>query len=235
MKTNRRHFLGRAAWGGAGLLLLKGAGSVWSAQANEKLNVALVGVGGRGSWFVGAIPRLGENLVALCDVDDAKNPDAYKQLPRARKFGDFRRMLETTQLDLPFAAGGSVSGSPDGLAGEGGSLARAGAGLVAGLPRRNTRLGELRLCRCAERVSHARQRDHPGRARHATRLRPNGDEDRESCGRRRAVAMRLSFRMDSVRRAMNREGLRRLGLGDWECKKLGCLLLSFGPGIGLWL
>ena len=94
MKTNRRHFLRHAAWGGTGFLLLEAAGSAWSAQANEKLNLALVGVGGRGSWFVGAIPRLGENLVALCDVDDAKNPDAYQQLPRARKFRDYRRMLE---------------------------------------------------------------------------------------------------------------------------------------------
>jgi hypothetical protein len=95
MKTNRRHFLRRAAWGGTGFFLLEAAGSAWSAQANHKLNIALVGVGGRGSWFVGAIPRLGENLVALCDVDDAKNPDAYQQLPRARKFHDFRRMLDT--------------------------------------------------------------------------------------------------------------------------------------------
>jgi hypothetical protein len=94
MKTNRRHFLRRAAWGGTGFFLLEAAGSAWSAQANHKLNIALVGVGGRGSWFVGAIPRMGENLVALCDVDDAKNPDAYQQLPQARKFRDFRRMLD---------------------------------------------------------------------------------------------------------------------------------------------
>lgn len=90
----RRQFLRHTALGVAGLHLLKSAPSAWSAQANERLNIALVGVGGRGHWFTAQIPRLGENLVALCDVDDSKNPDAYTQLPRARRFRDFRRMLD---------------------------------------------------------------------------------------------------------------------------------------------
>jgi len=285
---------------GIGFLLLETAGSAWSAQANEKLNLALVGVGGRGSWFVGAIPRLGENLVALCDVDDAKSPDACQQLPRAGKFRDFRRMLEVTgegidavivatpdqthavssaaalragkpvfcekpltrtvhesralrelarqhqvasgmgnqgtaagpfrrALELIRAGtigdvkevhiwnseggadrkespgdGGPVSGSPDGSTGAGGGLARSWAGLVAGLPRRHTCLGELRLCRCAERVSHAGQRQHPCRAGHAPRVRSAGHEDRESPDRRCVVAVRRSFRMDPVSHEDNR-------------------------------
>lgn len=80
--------------GGTGLVLLKSASSVGSAQANEKLNVALVGVGGRGEWFTTTIPRMGHNLVALCDVDDAKNPDAYERLKQAKRYHDFRRMLD---------------------------------------------------------------------------------------------------------------------------------------------
>lgn len=97
---NRRSFLRRTAMGGASLLVLENARSAWTAQANEKLNLALIGVGGRGSWFVGAIPRLGENLVALCDVDDSKNPDAYKQLPGAQKFRDFRKMFEAMHREI---------------------------------------------------------------------------------------------------------------------------------------
>jgi len=89
----RRHFLHSLAVSGSGFFLLKTASSVWSAQANEKLSVALVGVGGRGEWFTSTIPRM-ENLVALCDVDETKNPDAYERLPKARKFRDFRRMLD---------------------------------------------------------------------------------------------------------------------------------------------
>lgn len=91
---SRRRFLAQTGALGIGWTLLESARSVRSAQANERLNVALVGVGGRGNWFVGHIPSAGHNLVALCDVDESKNPEAYTRLPRARKFRDFRRMLE---------------------------------------------------------------------------------------------------------------------------------------------
>jgi len=75
---SRRRFLGRAAVAGGSLLVLKSARSVWSAQANERLNVALIGVGGRGDWFVETIPKL-ENVVALCDVNEQKITGAFKR------------------------------------------------------------------------------------------------------------------------------------------------------------
>ncbi len=74
----RRRFLCRTALGGGSLLILKPARSAWSAQANERLNVALVGVGGRGDWFVETIPKL-ENVVALCDVNEQKLSGAFKR------------------------------------------------------------------------------------------------------------------------------------------------------------
>lgn len=77
------------------MAILKNTRSARTAQANEKLNIALVGVGGRGSWFTTTIPRLGENLVALCDVDDTKNPEAYERLSLAKRFRDFRKMLDS--------------------------------------------------------------------------------------------------------------------------------------------
>ena len=73
----RRRFLGRAAVGGGSLLILKNAHSVWSAQANDRLNVALIGVGGRGDWFVETIPKMA-NVVALCDVNEQKLAGAFK-------------------------------------------------------------------------------------------------------------------------------------------------------------
>lgn len=91
----RRQFLREMVTGGTALAILKNARSARTAQANEKLNIALVGVGGRGSWFTTTIPRLGENLVALCDVDDTKNPEAYERLPLAKRFRDFRKMLDS--------------------------------------------------------------------------------------------------------------------------------------------
>lgn len=98
--TSRRGFLRSIGLSGSGLLLLPSASSVWSAQANEKLNIALVGVGGRGEWFTTTIPRMGHNLVALCDVDENKNPDAYERLSSAKAFKDFRRMLDRMSREI---------------------------------------------------------------------------------------------------------------------------------------
>jgi hypothetical protein len=75
---HRRRFLQRTTFGSVGCLLLGSARSVWTAQANEKLNVALVGVGGRGEWFVDTIPKL-ENVVALCDVSTKKLEGALQR------------------------------------------------------------------------------------------------------------------------------------------------------------
>jgi hypothetical protein len=108
-RIHRRCFLRQTTLCGAGLVVLPCARSAWSAQANEKLSLALVGVGGRGQWFASVMPRLGENLVALCDVDETKNPEAYRQLPHARRFRDFRKMLEVMGREID----GVIVATPD--------------------------------------------------------------------------------------------------------------------------
>ena len=59
---------------------------------NSRLNVACVGVGGRGAAAVAAMKD--ENIVALCDVDDVRGARAVKANPGARQFRDFRRLLD---------------------------------------------------------------------------------------------------------------------------------------------
>lgn len=97
---SRRRFLRKAGLHGGSLMMIANALSVWTAQANDKLNIALIGVGGRGSWFVSVVPKLGQNLVALCDVDETKNPDAYTRFPNARRFRDFRKMLADMDREI---------------------------------------------------------------------------------------------------------------------------------------
>ena len=93
-QINRRNFIRNTALSSLGLLILKNNRSAFSYEANEKLGVALIGVGGRGSWFVGAIPRVGANVVAMCDVNERKASGSFKEIPEAKKYYDFRKMLE---------------------------------------------------------------------------------------------------------------------------------------------
>jgi hypothetical protein len=74
---SRRRFLAASALGGAGLLVLRTSAAARTYQANEKLNVALVGCGGRGTWFVDTLPRM-EHVVALCDVNARKIDEAFR-------------------------------------------------------------------------------------------------------------------------------------------------------------
>jgi hypothetical protein len=57
------------------------------------VNVALVGVAGRGSWFSDTMPKLA-NVVAMCDVNERKAAPYFKAIPEAKKHFDFRKMLE---------------------------------------------------------------------------------------------------------------------------------------------
>jgi len=67
----------------------------WAApsSANEKLNVAFVGVAGRGARNLAALGPL-VNVAALCDVDSQRLTAASAEHPNATKWADFRTMLE---------------------------------------------------------------------------------------------------------------------------------------------
>lgn len=87
--SSRRFFLGTSAVAAAGLLL---PGRTRAASPNEKLNLAIIGAGGRGSSNLSEVA--GENIVALCDVDQRRAADAFAKYPQAKKYADFRRLLD---------------------------------------------------------------------------------------------------------------------------------------------
>lgn len=60
--------------------------------ANEKLDIAVIGIGGRGRDNLGGVAR--ENIVALCDVDEAHAASSFEKHPSARKYRDFRKMFD---------------------------------------------------------------------------------------------------------------------------------------------
>ena len=69
-------------------------GLVSAYRANDKLNIALVGVGGRGSWFVQAIPQVGENVIAMCDVNKDRAKESFAKMPDVPKYTDYRKMMD---------------------------------------------------------------------------------------------------------------------------------------------
>jgi len=58
---------------------------------SEKLDIACIGVGGKGGGDVRGVAS--QNIVALCDVDEARGSGSFRRFPKAKRFKDFRVML----------------------------------------------------------------------------------------------------------------------------------------------
>ena len=63
---------------------------------NDKLNLGVVGVSGKGSSDMNCCAS--ENIVALCDVDEKAAAGPREKYPKARFYKDFRKMLETGEV-----------------------------------------------------------------------------------------------------------------------------------------
>ena len=74
-------------------------------SANEKLNLAVVGVADRGKANLDGVSS--ENIVVLCDIDDKRLEVAGQKHPNAKRVIDFREALEVPNLD------GVVCSTPD--------------------------------------------------------------------------------------------------------------------------
>jgi predicted dehydrogenase len=60
---------------------------------SDKLNIACIGVGGMGANDVRGVGKT-ENIYALCDVDDKQGAGSFAAFPQAKRFKDFRVMLD---------------------------------------------------------------------------------------------------------------------------------------------
>src|SRR5262245_54265135 len=91
-RRNRREFLKHAAATGAGFWVASHAAMSESRSPNEKLNLAIIGAGGRGAENLRSVAS--ENIVALCDVDENNLNKAAAGHPKARKYADFRKLFD---------------------------------------------------------------------------------------------------------------------------------------------
>jgi predicted dehydrogenase len=98
-RSSRRTFLKQSALAGVGFWAAGGVTLAEAKSANDKLNVAFVGVGGQGGGNLGAIAGQGENIVALCDIDERPLGAAAKNHSGAKTYTDWRKMLEQKDID----------------------------------------------------------------------------------------------------------------------------------------
>jgi predicted dehydrogenase len=98
-KLTRRKFLQTSTLATGPLFFPALAMGQAGTTALNKLNVALIGGGGiaRGSAFRECEKN---NVVAIADVDDVRGAPGFKAFPGARRYRDFRRMLDQHHKEL---------------------------------------------------------------------------------------------------------------------------------------
>jgi predicted dehydrogenase len=93
-RVSRRRFLGSAAMVSAAFSVVPSSvlGLNGATPPSGKLNIAGIGVGGQGAGVINAVAS--ENIVALCDVDWRHGAGSFKKYPDAKRYKDFRVMLD---------------------------------------------------------------------------------------------------------------------------------------------
>jgi predicted dehydrogenase len=108
MKISRRDFISSAAAAAAFTIVPRSVlGGPGNTAPSDKLNIAGIGIGGRGAYDLKECE--GENIAALCDVDLARAEGTLKKYPSAGVYRDFRRMLEKEAGNIDAV----VIGAPD--------------------------------------------------------------------------------------------------------------------------
>jgi len=98
IELSRRRFIGTDVGSTVGVGTLP---TLWDSQrvlgANNRLNIGAIGVGGRGWSDLQGVAS--ENIVAVCDVDSNRLERAASGYPQARKYADYRKLLDLKGLD----------------------------------------------------------------------------------------------------------------------------------------
>jgi predicted dehydrogenase len=97
LNPSRREFLKTSTIAAAGFMIvprfvLGGKGYI---APSDRLIVASVGAGGKGADDIGHFNRTGKAEIAfLCDVDDKQAADTYNKFPKAKRYKDWRELLD---------------------------------------------------------------------------------------------------------------------------------------------
>ena len=93
MTTNRRSFLFGASVAGFGILVEGRRGWAGGVGPNETLQIACIGVGGKGSGDTDQAANHGR-VVALCDIDQKRLDQKAAKHKDAKPYNDYRELLD---------------------------------------------------------------------------------------------------------------------------------------------
>jgi len=95
-RQSRRKFLAAAAAGAFSFTIVPRhvLGGPGQTPPSERVNLAGIGAGGMGGGDIATFKKLGANIVALCDVDDERAAGSFNASPSARRYKDFRELLD---------------------------------------------------------------------------------------------------------------------------------------------
>ncbi len=105
--NTRREFLKTSATAAAVTLAWSGGAKAASRSANEKMQLACIGTANRALADIEGVK--GEDIVALCDVDSVFMERTAKRFPDAKKYEDYREMIEAMSARID----GVVVGTTD--------------------------------------------------------------------------------------------------------------------------
>src|SRR5438876_2660975 len=165
-RITRRRFVGDAAAAAAFTTVPRHVLGRGLVAPSDKLSLAAIGCGGKGRSDIEGVAAT-ENIYALCDVDSSMALDAFQTYPKAKRFKDYREMLDKEAKNIDAV---TVS-TPDHSHAAAGTLAlRLGKHTYVQKPLART-LGEVRaLEAAAKKAKVATQMGNQGHAREGTRF-----------------------------------------------------------------
>ncbi|HUY89933.1 MAG TPA: Gfo/Idh/MocA family oxidoreductase [Pirellulales bacterium] len=97
--TTRRRFLQGASLAGIGFWAAGRRDEAFADSPNERINIACIGVGGKGSSDTDQAGNYG-NIVAICDIDDQRLAAKAEKFPQAKTYNDYRKLLDEMHAQI---------------------------------------------------------------------------------------------------------------------------------------
>ena len=134
---------------------------------SERPNIAGIGCGGMGGGDIATFTKLGANFIALCDVDEARAAGTFNAHPNARRYKDFREMIDNEAKNIDAV----TVGTPDHIHGVAAMAAiKAGKHVYVQKPLTHTLLECRELTLAAKKAGVVTSMGNQGHASEGSRL-----------------------------------------------------------------